>query len=970
MRIKLTHLVAMFAGTLCSPLMANSLQDVLTNSEQVIVGKIETVDGFGGVANYIITKPGLISEGGPYFLSKSGSFTLNSEGESVTITTDAFDSQSVTYINVFSETDREFWGESALDQLEKAYHQGLISESQSYDRITGTEAIVISNYDESEGTATLTRTVFNTLIIPQNVIDNIEGGWQGPSQIKVNFTTELMDTGLFAVEESSLLELDDFLKKQWILPLYAEVDFYYGASLSAVSDLSGEISNGTGQTAVLNIPYSISYNDKVIDLATSDYVYQYLPYGKKGDDIEVLVKVFQEGELEFVYTGFLVEKKNDTTNFTKHLSTNFPFFQLAYINGRHTFNYDEFGKLECSAVFGYVFAQNLGLERGLWCDEQDELIKSGDHRWDWSIDEYNNVHLNFAADNNSVVRKRTWIPLSTDQFGFTRVLEYSDWKRDSDLDGTLEEDGYLIGPRVNLVRMEDISQYEEYYTKAGFQGDYDGDGVNDSNDTDDDNDGMSDYFENKYGLDHLDSSDASEDNDFDDLTNLEEFRAGTDPSLRDTDNDGVADGRDSDPLDPSVSASQRIMDIRYFDDINGDRIWDWYVATEYEDGYELVIRSAIDDEVLQTLFWNNNYREAQIVKLDDINGDGVDELGLFGFVDFIGENDSLQKAQLNIKDPVSGEQIVIHNWPGNWSDVRFLLATDSDDDGVIDVAIQGKFKDGNRPQLYVKNAVTGEKQAVHSYPAIYSNTEYNWFEDFDGDGIRDISMIGQKSNGKIQVRISSGKNGAKIGAYNFPANYSDFTWRGAGDINGDGNLDYGLLAKRLDDGRVQFFTKSGVSKVGTLGIYSWPDMIDFELFRVRDLTSDDQREFALVGFRESSNRFQMIVKDGRNRNNTLTSTGWPNNWEQVSFMYLGDIDRDLARSTEIGLVGRRVTNGIWQMSIKSTTGANLGQIDLGSEWDQKPELHFTSSNGTLDILVYGEVNGVSTSKNISFDIIN
>tara|TARA_Y100000310_G_C20612618_1_gene778835 strand:- start:5 stop:190 length:186 start_codon:yes stop_codon:yes gene_type:complete len=49
MKIKLTHLAAMFAGTLCSPLMANSLQDVLTNSEQVIVGKIETVDGFGGV---------------------------------------------------------------------------------------------------------------------------------------------------------------------------------------------------------------------------------------------------------------------------------------------------------------------------------------------------------------------------------------------------------------------------------------------------------------------------------------------------------------------------------------------------------------------------------------------------------------------------------------------------------------------------------------------------------------------------------------------------------------------------------------------------------------------------------------------------------------------------------------------------------------------------------------------------------
>ena len=229
-------------------------------------------------------------------------------------------------------------------------------------------------------------------------------------------------------------------------------------------------------------------------------------------------------------------------------------------------------------------------------------------------------------------------------------------------------------------------------------------------------------------------------------------------------------------------------------------------------------------------------------------------------------------------------------------------------------------------------------------------------------------MIGQKSNGKIQVRISSGQDGEKIGSYNFPANYSDFSWITAGDINEDGRLDYGLLAKRLDDGRVQFFTKSGIDKSGTLGIYSWPELTDFELFRVRDLNDDSQREFALVGFREEAGRYQMIVKDGRDRNNTISSTGWPDNWDEVSFEYMGDIDRDALRSSDIALFGKRKTNGAWQLNVRSSVGESIGQIDLGNEWDSKPKFYHTSGSGVINMLVYGEVNGVSTVKSINYDL--
>ncbi len=82
---------------------------------------------------------------------------------------------------------------------------------------------------------------------------------------------------------------------------------------------------------------------------------------------------------------------------------------------------------------------------------------------------------------------------------------------------------------------------------------------------DDDNDGMSNQFERIYGLNAASASDATTDTDRDGLSNREEFEAGTDPTDRDTDNDGSPDGVDPDPLDPTVRLDSLPGDL------NGDQ---------------------------------------------------------------------------------------------------------------------------------------------------------------------------------------------------------------------------------------------------------------------------------------------------------------------------------------------------------------------------------------------------------------
>lgn len=82
--------------------------------------------------------------------------------------------------------------------------------------------------------------------------------------------------------------------------------------------------------------------------------------------------------------------------------------------------------------------------------------------------------------------------------------------------------------------------------------DSDGDTIPDSTDTDDDNDGMPDTYEELHGcLDPL-TADGGVDTDGDGLTNSEEMDLGTDPCDPDTDGDGFNDGEDEFPLNPDL----------------------------------------------------------------------------------------------------------------------------------------------------------------------------------------------------------------------------------------------------------------------------------------------------------------------------------------------------------------------------------------------------------------------------------
>lgn len=94
-------------------------------------------------------------------------------------------------------------------------------------------------------------------------------------------------------------------------------------------------------------------------------------------------------------------------------------------------------------------------------------------------------------------------------------------------------------------------KYSDIPTTDPEGADFDGDGLSnlaevqagaDPFDTDSDDDGLPDGWEDSHGLNPMNAADAAIDSDDDGLTSLEEYNAGTDPRKFSSGNNGVADG--------------------------------------------------------------------------------------------------------------------------------------------------------------------------------------------------------------------------------------------------------------------------------------------------------------------------------------------------------------------------------------------------------------------------------------------
>jgi Leucine-rich repeat (LRR) protein len=364
-----------------------------------------------------------------------------------------------------------------------------------------------------------------------------------------------------------------------------------------------------------------------------------------------------------------------------------------------------------------------------------------------------------------------------------------------------------------------------------------------------------------------------------------------------------------------------------------------------QEQFSLNIENTDGESLTSQVHWPVNYKDVQ---LHVMNPGESDDVGLFG----IREDEGFEgRAQMFVRDALTGARVNVFNWPANWSEIQSKLLPDLNGDGVGEVAIQGHFKDGNRPQLVVKNGADGKNLRTFQFPDLWDNPQYMAFSDVTEDGIPEIALFGIiKRNGKPQIKVIDGTNpDNKLKAFTFPSNWENVSWNRLSDSNDDGEDDWGLFGRRIDDGRSQLIVKDARNPRGALSIYAWTSGFDnAQFYSVPDMDGDGIDEVAAGGYRSDIDRYQMTVKDGADRNAVQANYGWPNIWTEVSLHVVGDMTGDGV--SEVVLFGK-ASDGDYQLAIKhgNTEQGEILRHSLGSDWISKPSLDVTNKVDADDL---------------------
>jgi len=674
MKVNASLTTGLYALAILTPFAnASSIEDFI-NSDERFYTTTQAAEGFGINPSFTLEK---VSESDWKFSSvsptnawtKQGKLIIDGESAFIEFPSEQqFTMETFPVLNWNSDEFRNKWGDLVADQLIAANDQGLIynPQMQVNHLDTAVEIQAINDADKLYTIVTVSKA--EQLVIGQHIIDNIEGGWQGSTAPTVNVSPLIYGDNDFRhyIEGfgTSSVNAKELFTGEWAIPIYTDLEVAFGSDYPGIAYDIVNFDDTRTPSVEFAISADVNVTDNLVQLMYEDKILTYQPISETSQQILTLITVESETN-SFTFMSNLVKKTDTYERFARGIHTHFPFAQIAYINGRYAGQYYDEGQLECFSLWGHIFnIDDFSMHRGVGCNDGpgdgrdfDSIILPNPDTWEW---EMNNAKLTmrYVGDNYETFRERYWDPITFTQDGYGIVLERS--LRDDDGSG---EAGYFIRPRLNYIKLTDLSKYTQEYVNGGFGGDADGDGIEDGPDTDDDNDGMPDYYEESFSLNHLNSADRDEDLDGDGLTNFEEFTLGTYPNDSDSDNDGIPDGEDTSPVPVDNEARTAF-------DYDGDGISD-IVIRRPEIGQFLVARSS-DGAIMRAFFGSQG---TDIPLAGDFDGDGTTDLAIRRpsvkqFISRTSSDDSINRIFFGSQD----------------EDIPVIA--DYDGDGIDDIAIR------------------------------------------------------------------------------------------------------------------------------------------------------------------------------------------------------------------------------------------------------------------------------------------
>jgi len=225
------------------------------------------------------------------------------------------------------------------------------------------------------------------------------------------------------------------------------------------------------------------------------------------------------------------------------------------------------------------------------------------------------------------------------------------------------------------------------------------------------------------------------------------------------------------------------------------------------------VRDASSGSLLRLMsFLNAGFAARDAVVLPDQDGDGVAELAVLAI-----ENSSGRGVVeiRNLLDPQARRRILLS--PG-YTRLRLAMLPDADADGADELAILSIAQVDGRTWVELRNAIGTAATRRVNYGQMAITLDFAVLEDGDGDGAREIAVLGQRDDGRGQVLtrnvIGTPANRTVLAS----AELKVSRLLAMDDADQNGIPDVGIVAIRQSDGRIvtEFLNVRGAENRGSV----------------------------------------------------------------------------------------------------------------------------------------------------------
>jgi hypothetical protein len=223
------------------------------------------------------------------------------------------------------------------------------------------------------------------------------------------------------------------------------------------------------------------------------------------------------------------------------------------------------------------------------------------------------------------------------------------------------------------------------------------------------------------------------------------------------------------------------------------------VQTGSDGTVQAQVRRAPSGENVGTVAFGKAYVPVGAATVRDIDGEGVDEIVVFGV-----NADGKVRAQL--RDALTGKQVAAHFFDPGFPPV-LVAAIPSMNNNVTDELVVLGVDDSGQIRAEVRDSKTGKQLATVPYDKKFPPLSMSYVAHPDGAA---LAVLGEDSAGKRQARTKLLATNFTVGVVPYPPSLGADNLLSLDDADGDGGPEL-LLSGELASGRIRIITKDAVT---------------------------------------------------------------------------------------------------------------------------------------------------------------